>query len=86
MDYGEALVVLEGCVKRLKDTLPRGRWVESMEVSILAEQHLRALVEECKRQDRLAHAPADHSPRLAYKPEERSTKVVFAHFHYPDEG
>ena len=87
MDYSEAITVVDDALKRLRDSLPRGRWAESIDLAILAEQHLRALVEECKRRKAKAEAPADHSSaRLAYKPDDRSTtKVIFAHFHYPDE-
>lgn len=80
MDYAESLTIVDDALKRLRETLPRGRWAESLDLAVLAEQHLRALAEECKRQDRLAHAPADHSPRPV-----PDKKVVFAHFHYPDE-
>lgn len=79
-DYADSLTIVDDALKRLREALPRGRWIEALELSVLAEQHLRAIAEECKRQDRLAHAPADHSPRPV--PEQ---KVIYAHFHYPDE-
>jgi hypothetical protein len=75
MDYAEALTIIDSCLSRLKNTLPQGRWVESLELTILVEQHCRALAEECKRQQRLTE-PADHAPR----------RQVYAHFHYPDEA
>ena len=87
MDYAEALTVIEDVVKRLREALPRGRMDESIDLSILGEQHFIALRSECKRRKAQAEAPADHSSaRLAYKPDDRSTtKVIYAHFHYPDE-
>lgn len=79
MDYSEALTIIESSLARLKTTLPQGRWVESLELAILVEQHCRALVEECKR--RL------ETDRLSYDPVKRSTTQIYAHMdcRCPDE-
>lgn len=52
MDYSEALTVVDDALKRLRDSLPRGRWNEAKQLALLADQHLLALVEECKRKER----------------------------------
>lgn len=71
-DYSDYLTIHDDAIKRLKETLPRGRWQESIELAVLAEQQLRALVEECKRQKRAKertdaevnwHLPIGYRPR-----------------------
>lgn len=76
MDYGEALTIHDDAIKRLRDVLPRGRWKEARELAILAEQSLRALVEETKRLERLAEAPVENAAP-------RAPRTIYAHF--PDE-
>lgn len=79
MDYAEALIIIESSLARLKTTLPQGRWAESLELTVLVEQHCRALAEECKRWI--------ETDRLAYDPVKRSTTQIYAHLDYrcPDE-
>lgn len=86
MDYSEAITVVDDALKRLREALPRGRWNEAIDLSLLAEQHLIALRNECKRRKAQAEAPADHAPRrLVSHPDPPRHRPVYAHLVFPDE-